>query len=276
MWCKYLRSVLLVLVLANAAPARAQAPFCDDVAGIDSAINWIARNYSYTSQGWQDACDSLLTICPDLDQVWQMKAMPAVKTGDWQGCFSNLVHAVQINPGRWLPYQAFLKCMFSKDYAGALRDFQRCDTLISGGGLMDHSYDFFQGLCCLGLKDKQGALYFFKKDIERQERHRGKENVHYVSLFYWGLHHYLDGKYAEAESAFRRCLRIFPQYPEPSYYLGMTLKATGRAGKALACFRTAAESLLAGYHSNEDQEIYVNYPYAIGMQELKVQIAALR
>jgi tetratricopeptide (TPR) repeat protein len=276
MWYKYLRSLLLTGFLLHAGPSTGQAPLCDDAAAIDSAISWISRTYNYTGQGWQDACDSLLHICPDLDRVWQMKAMPAVKMGDWHGCFSNLVHAIYINPRRWLPYQAFLKCMFTKDYAGALQDFRRCDTLVAGGGLMDHSYDFFQGLCCLGLKDSAGAYHHLKKDIDRQEQYRGKEHVHYVSLYYWGMYHFLYGAYAEAEAAFRRSLKVFPQYPEPSYYLGMAMKAQGRSNEALACFRTARESLLAGYNSNEDQEIYVNFPYAIGLAEVEEQLAGVR
>ncbi len=269
---RYLLSLLVAITLASPYRSRAQAPFCDDEKGIDSAIHWISRTYSYTSQGWQDACDSLLVICPDLDQLWQMKAMPGIKTGDWNGCFSNLVHAVEIKPDRWLPYQAFLKCMFVKDYAGALRDFGRCDTVARGAGVMDHSYDFFKGLCCLGLKDYKGAYAFLKRDIDNQVKFRGKENVHYVSLYYWGIYHYINGTYPEAVEAFRQVLKIFPQYPEPSFYLGMVLRKQGKESEALSCFRTAKESLLGGYNSNEDQEFYVNYPFAIGMQEVDEQL----
>jgi tetratricopeptide (TPR) repeat protein len=254
----------------------AQAPLCDNEAALDSAIAYIEGQYDYMEQGWQDACDSLLVICPDLDRVWQMKAMPAVWAGDWQSCFSSLQHAVIINPRRWLPYQALLKCLFAKDYAGALADFRRSDSLLPGSGIMDHSLDFYRGLCCLGLGDYPNACLFLKKDVDSQETCRGKDNVHYVSLFYRGLCLYLNGSYFDAEAAFRRSLRVFPQYPEPSYYLGLTLKASGRKAEALACFRTARESLLAGYHSNEDQESYINYPYAIALREVEEQMTSLR
>jgi tetratricopeptide (TPR) repeat protein len=274
MWYKYLLKLLVAALLAWPLSARAQAPFCDNEKAIDSAIHWISHTYSYTGQGWQDACDSLLVICPDLDQVWQMKAMPCIKMGDWHGCFSNLTHAVQINPEGWLGYQAFLKCMFTKDYAGALRDFQRCDTLVRGAGVMDHSYDFFMGICCLGMKDYKGAYTYLKKDVDNQAKRRGNDNVHYVSLYFWGMYQYLNGTYAEAVTTFRRVLKIFPQYPEPSFYLGMTLKKLGKEEEAQVCFRKAREGLLAGYNSNEDQEFYINYPYAIALPDIEEQIGS--
>jgi len=273
MWFRLLHSMIISCLLMGPATAVAQSPFCDNKASVDSAISSISQRFSYLSEDWQHACDSLLNICPDLDRVWQMKAMPAVKTGDWHACFSNLDHAIAFNTVRWLPYQAFLKCIFTKDYAGALADFNRSDTLVPGAGVMDHSFDFYRGLCGLGLKDYKTAFYYLQKDIERQEQHRGKDNVHYNSLYYWGLYHYLTGAHDKAEAVFRQCLKTYPQYPEPSYYLGMTLRAAGRKEEALGCFQKAKESLQAGYHSNEDSEFYVNYPYAIALREVEEQIA---
>jgi len=75
-------SLMCVVMLVCPMFTRAQAPLCDNKKEIDNAINWISRTYDYTSLGWQNACDSLLGLCPDLDQVWQMKAMPAAKMGD--------------------------------------------------------------------------------------------------------------------------------------------------------------------------------------------------
>jgi tetratricopeptide (TPR) repeat protein len=267
---RFLLSLSLLLLLA--ARLNAQAPICDDEAAIDSAINALSRKYDYTSQGWQDACDSLLWLCPDLDQVWQMKAMPAIKTGDWYNCFSNLIHAVQIAPERWLPYQAFLKCLFVKDYAGALDDFRRCESMRPGGSTQDHSYNFYMGISCLGMRNLMPATTYLKKDVENQEKFRGKENVHYVSLFYWGLCQMMNGGYEEAKDALQRSLKVYPQYPEALFYYGLCLKREGREREAKTYFRKAGESIKAGYNSNEDQEFYVNYPFAISMTEVDAQL----
>lgn len=269
-----LRFLLLIL---SCAPflSRAQAPFCDNEKQVDSAISWISRNYDYTSQGWQDACDSLLNVCPDLDQVWQMKAMPAVKMGDWFNCYSNLIHAVQLRPDRWLPYQAMLKCLFSKDYRGALKDFQRCDSMQKGGSTQDHSYNFYMGICCLGLKDLPKASQYLSQDISNQEKYRGKDNVHYVSLMYWGLCQLQNGDYEGAAAAFQRSLKVHPQYPEALYYFGMCRKAQKQIKQAASMFLQARASLQAGYHSNEDQEAYVNYPFSIGIKDVEDQMRNL-
>lgn len=274
MWYRLFRScALMVLWLMQQNPVTAQIFRCEDEAATDSAISFISSHYSYTGREWQNACDSLLAVCPALDWVWQMKAMPYIKLGDWHSCFSNLAHAVALNPARWLPYQAFLKCIFAKDYKGALAEFNSCDTLRTGSGVMDHSFDFYKGLCCLGMKDYRGTRFYLGRDISVQEQARGKENVHYVSLFYWGLYHYLIKNYTVAEQHFRRCLKVYPQYPEPLYYLGLTLNSLKRKAEAAACFTKAKESLNAGYNSNEDQEFYVNYPFAIAMREVEEQLA---
>lgn len=272
---RFRRSILVLLLIAAPLIGGAQAPFCDNEKKIDSTINWISKTYDYTSQGWQDACDSLLGLCPDLDQVWQMKAMPAIKTGDWYNCYSNLVHAVEIRPAIWLPYQAMLKCLFTKDYRGALKDFQRCDSMQKGGATQDHSYNFYMGLCCLGLKDFSRAAMYLKRDIGDQEKYRGPANVHFVSLMYWGLCQLQSGDYEGARASFQRSLKAYPKYPEALYYLGVCRKAQGQAKEAHSHFYAARESLLQGNHSNEDQEFYVNYPFSIGVKECEEQMKNL-
>ncbi len=263
------------LCLICLCPVKAQHAICNNAHARDSAIGHIGESYSYTSAGWQKACDSLLAVCPDLDQVWQMKAMPNIKMGNWEGCFSNLQHAVALNPKTWLAYQAFLKCLFAKDFRGALIDFRRCDTVVPGAGVMDHSYDFYRGLCYLGLKDYPTGLSLLKKDADRQAKAFGETNIHYVSVFYLGLAYFLNGQQDRAEVYLSQCLKSFPQYPEASYYLGMSFQARGRSKEAMACFRTAKTSLLAGYNSNEDQEFYVNYPFAISLREVEDQLSHL-
>lgn len=274
MWSKYLLSLLAIFMLV--APGSAQHSPCNNPAWTDSAITHIQQGYSYTTQEWQLACDSLLAICPGLDQVWQMKSMPNIKAGNWEAAYAPLQKAVALNPQEWLPYQAFLKCIFSKDYEAALPEFEQCEKMISGAGVMDHSFDFFRGLCYLGLDSQARAILFLQKDISDQVRRRGKNNVHHVSLLYLGVAQWKAGRTLDAELTLRQCLGIYPQYPEANFYLGAVYAQTGKKVLAKACFLKSRQYLLEGYNSSEDQEFYVNYPFAIGNTDIDEALNKLK
>lgn len=275
MWWKSLLS-LAIGSLLMAGNAYCQQDRCADTHWADSAITYIQHHYDYTSRGWQDACDSLLAVCPKLDQVWQMKAMPNIKLGNWAQAYAPLRQAVQLNPQEWLPYQAFLKCIFSKDYEGALPELAQCEHMIAGAGVMDHSFDFFRGLCYLCLDSLPQATVFFKKDMVAQEQRRGRNDVHHVTLFYWGICQLKMKQYLGAELTFRRCLEIYPQYPEPNFYLGNVYAQTGKPVLAKAYWVKARQYLAQGYNSGEDQEFYVNYPFAIGVTDIDAALSKLK
>lgn len=274
MWLKWLLSVSVCVVL-NSSSGWSQKRLCDDPAATDSAIHYIWQHHAYTTPQYQDACDSLLALCPELDQVWQMKAMPYIKLGNWEKCFAALEKAVVLNPRQWLPYQAFLKCIFTKDYEGAIPELKAADKLMPGSGTMDHSFDFFIGLSYLCLDSLEQAETYLGKDIGWQEKSRGKGNVHHVSLLYMGLCQLKMKHYLVAEKIFHQCLNIYPQYPEANYYMGELYALTGKKILAKAYFVKARQCYGQGYNSSEDQEYYINYPFAIGTTEANEAIKNL-
>ena len=276
MWQKLLLSTALCCMLFAGA-ALAQHALCEDQKAVDSMMHNIWRHHhDLFAEDYQIALDSLLAICPKVDYAWQQKSMPMSKTGNWQRSFDALKHAAALDPEQWLSYQAFIKCIFAKDYEGALPEFEACEKLIKGAGVMDHSFDFFRGLCYLCLDSLPQAALYLKKDVDGQEQHRGKGNVHHVSLFYWGICQLKMKKYLDAELTFRECVRIYPQYPEPNFYLGITYAATGKKVLAQAYFFKSKQYLGEGYNSGEDQEFYVNYPFAIGNEDVDDEVEKLK
>ena len=270
---KFLLSISVVYLLQSGS-TNAQVAFCDNEKAIDSAIHRIYR-FHYTSDDWQTACDSLLSICPKLDQVWQMKAMPNAKLGNWEACYKPLKNAVALNPKKWLSYQAFLKCVFTKDYEGAIIDFKEADKLAAGSGVMDHSFDFYLGLCYLRLDSLPAALKYFNADASYQEHRKGKGNVHPVSMFYLGICHLEMKHYALAEKCFNNCLKVYANYPEPNFYIAKQYILTNKKVLAKAYFVRAKKCLNEGYTSGEDQEYYVNYPYEITVSDIDEALQAL-
>jgi tetratricopeptide (TPR) repeat protein len=271
LFSRYLLSTAVSLAILQLS-ARAQTMHCDDVSLRDSLAANVFRNHSYTTQAYQAACDSLLSLCPGWDNVYQMKAMPFIKKGRAAEAYFWLDKAVALNPAEHLDYRAFLKCIFTKDYAGALDDFIEAEKLRPGGGLMDHSYRFYIALCHIGLGNISTARSMLD-EIAKEQETRFK-NAHFNTYFYQGLAHYLAGDgVVRAEQAFSRCLAIHPHHPDAHFYMGRVLLAQeGRKEKALSHFQECISAIKEGYTNSEDQEPYVRYPYEVGVRDAEEQL----
>lgn len=261
------------LWLAAGVRADAQSPAaCADTVVRDSLIRHVYRTHPYTTKAYQLACDSVIAVCPNWDRVYQMKAMPFIKMGRGAEAYYWLDKAIALNPGEHLDYRAFLKCIFTKDYEGALKDFAEAEKLLPGGGLMDHSYSFYSALCYIGLGEFSTAANLLDSIATAQEKRL--TNAHFNTYFYQGLAHYLAGRNTLAEKAFNRCFAIHPYHPDAHFYSGQMKKARGEKEKAKSHFRACISALKEGYNNSEDQEIYVRYPYEVGIRDAEEALAA--
>lgn len=227
-----------------------------------------AHKYSYNDPRWTRCCDSLLAVCPNVAYAYQQKAVPLIKDGKYAEAFALENRAAELDPRAWLAYRGFLKCIFTKDYEGAIIDFQQVARLKPGSREMDHTYPFFEGLCNLELGNYQRAEANFKEDIHQQKGPSGQQAIHFNTLFYVGVL-YLEMKdYALAKTYLTQCLKAYPQHPEANYYLGLTYRALGDKSLALRYLVAAQKALASGYRLNEDNIYYANYPRQITAYEL--------
>src|SRR5882724_4031446 len=100
---------------------------------IDKYITKGAEMTDYNTQAWQLYCDSLITICPNIAVAYQHKAIPFIKFGDYAKAFPLEDKAVKLDPRIWTSYRGFLKCIFTKDYEGAILDFKNAQLLNPNG-----------------------------------------------------------------------------------------------------------------------------------------------
>jgi tetratricopeptide (TPR) repeat protein len=271
LWC------LSLLALAHRGscqagpPARLAAP-CDSQRYRDSLVTRYIENgahkFSYNDPRWGQYCDSLLAVCPNVAYAYEQKAVPLIKDGKYAEAFLLENKAVELEPLKWLAYRGFLKCIFTKDYEGAILDFQQAARLKPGSREMDHTYPFFEGLCNLELGNYQRAEANFKEDIRQQKGPAGQQDVHFNTLFYIGVL-YLEMKdYTQAKSYLAQCLKAYPQHPEANYYLGLAYRAQGSQPTAQRYLLAAQKAVASGYRLNEDNIYYANYPRQITAYEI--------
>lgn len=246
------------------APTKAPASDCNSKAYQDTLVARYldrgAHRISYLSPRWGLYCDSVIAACPNIAYAYQQKAMPLIKCGDYAKAFPLIDKAVVLDANKWLAYRGFLKCIFTKDYAGALVDFRRVAQLKPNGREMDHTYAFFAGLCNMEIGNDKQAEADFDEDMRQQSGADGRGEIHFNTLFYAGLRALKQQQYPQAQAYLERCLKIYAQHPEGNYYLALAQQAQGQKAAARQHLDAAQRALISGYRLNEDNIFYTNYP----------------
>jgi tetratricopeptide (TPR) repeat protein len=215
----------------------------------------------------QQYLDSALTITPADAQLWQQKAMPLFKQKKYEAGMIYLDSAVKHDKiNHWLAYRAFIKCIFQKSYRAAIVDFNLAHKQNGNSYVMDHSYQFYKGLCYLQLNQFDSAEYLIDKEIKEEIKTR--KEAHHLHWFYLGVVQIERGKYEAADQSLDSCLHVYPQFPDAQYYKAQCLMRKKQLKEAFDFLLRAKENLQKGYTINEDNAIYEVYPYQIDKRVL--------
>ena len=218
-------------------------------------------NYTIMMKEYQDCLDAGLKKDSTIAYLWQQKAMPYFKARKYSIGKPFLDKAVHYDEKRWLAYRGFMKCIFSKDYTGAIEDFQKCITKYGNSYEMDHTYAFYIGLSYLQLNEFKKAEAIFKTDIEDQAKRFGEG--HYLDLFYYGISKYEQQKWEEAIVEFDKSLKQYPEFSDVQFYKAICLARLGKKEESKTLFEKAKKDAEIGYTINEDNAIYETYPYKV-------------
>ena len=228
---------------------------------IDEYLKNGAWKYQVYSQEWQDEIDKGLEKDSTIAYLWQQKAMPLIKQGKYEIGLEYIDNAVKYDREKWQNYRAFTKCIFAKTYKDAIKDFEDCKERFGYGYVMDHTYDFYIGLSYLQLNEFEKAEKIFQKDYQYQLKKNGKEWLHPLDLFYFGISKYELRKYKEAIEIFDLALELYPQFSDVQIYKAVCLRKLGKPEEAKVYDKLAEKNGRNGYTINEDNAIYEKYPY---------------
>ncbi len=229
-----------------------------------------AEKHSYNGPEWQLYCDSLIAICPNIGNAYQLKAIPYIKYGDYAKAFPLEDKAVEVEPKRWTAYRGFLKCIFTKDYEGAIIDFKKAQQLTPNSYEMDHTYPFYEGLCNLESGNYKAAEENFKQDIFIQTGGdpQKQNKIHFNTFLYLGILYYEMMDNERARENFQKCIAIYQAHPDANYYLGMLYQREHNTALKNKYLEIAKQSKMKGYNINEDNIYYAYYPHQITLYEI--------
>lgn len=233
----------------------------------DSIIEQHLNNGAWTkglySREWQEEIDKGLAKDSTISYLWQQKAMPLYKQGKYELATMYIDQAVKYNRDEHQDYRAFMKCIFSKNYAASIIDFEDIIKRKGNSYVMDHSYYFYIALCKLQLNEFAEAEKIYSEDIANQIKSQGEDWVHYLDYFYYGVSKYELGKYEEAIEILEKVFPLYPEFAEAHYYKAKCLRYLEKKEEALKTMQKAIDYGKKGYSVNEDNSIYEKYPYQV-------------
>jgi tetratricopeptide (TPR) repeat protein len=215
------------------------------------------------SKEWQDCIDNGLKKDSTIAYLWQQKAMPYFKLRKCEIGMPFIDQAVKFDERQYLPYRAFIKCIFAKTYKEALADFEQCKKKFGNNYVMDHTYDFYIALCYLQLNKYQDAEKLLGSYVTDMLNKNGEDWVHPTALFYYGISIYEQQRWSEAVVVFDRALKLYPNFSDVKFYKAMCFFKLDNEEAANLLLEQGKKDSDLGYTINEDNAIYEIYPYNV-------------
>lgn len=222
-----------------------------------------AWKHELYSREWQEEIDKGLQEDSTIAYLWQQKAMPMFKQAKYEAGMVYIDKAVKYDRQRYQDYRAFIKCIFAKTYREAIADFEDYKERFGYSYVMDHSYDFYIGLSYLQLNEFEKAEAIFQKDYDYQLNKYGKDWLHHVDLFYFGISRYEQKNYQGAIEVFDQALEIYPSFSEVQIFKADCLRKIGKTEEAIELQKLGEINGRNGHTINEANAIYERYPYQI-------------
>jgi tetratricopeptide (TPR) repeat protein len=220
------------------------------------------HNYIYKMAEWQNCLDEGLKKDSTIARLWQEKAMPYFKARKYEVGMKFVDKAVVYNRKEYLPYRAFIKCIFSKEYKSSIIDFEAAKKEFGNSYIMDHTYGFYIGLSYLQLNEYAKAEKFFKDYIDDIFKNRqGLE--HPTALFYLGIAKYEQRNWNDAIIEFDKAIKLYPNFSDAEFYKAVCLGRLKRNDEVEILYKKAKEDAKLGYSINEYNTVYETYPYQV-------------
>ncbi|OIV42373.1 tetratricopeptide repeat protein [Flavobacterium johnsoniae] len=225
------------------------------------------HNYVIEMSEWQTCLDQGLKKDSTVAYLWQQKAMPYFKCKKYEIGMPYLNKAVFYDKVRWLSYRAFMKCIFSRDYKEAIIDFDEAIKSYGNSYVMDHSFNFYKGLCYLQLNEYEKAEKLFDDYVNDIYKNR-QQLEHPTAYFYQGIAKYELKKWDEAIAIFDKALKIYPEFSDAKFYKAICWFKQGKSKEEITTLiDSAREDAKKGFSINEDNTIYETYPYQIKLSK---------
>lgn len=253
--------VLLLSLIAISTNAQSKKLSKEEI--IDKYLKKGAWYYGMYSPEFQQKIDEGLKLDSTIAYLWQQKAVANIFQMKYSEGMKSLDKAVKFDPNEYLEYRAFINCIYVKDYPAAVRDFEQCKKSYPNRYVMDHSYEYFLGLCHLQLNHFKTAEELLEADARKAKGPNGEDTAHYLTYFYLAIAKLEQGRFADAIVDFDRTLRLYDHFSDAKYHKATALSKLWKVEEAKKLAEEAKKDFEAGYTINDEHVKHERYPYQV-------------
>jgi tetratricopeptide (TPR) repeat protein len=216
----------------------------------------------------QKMFDVLTYQYPDYSDAYFEQSVALNKYGNFAKGFELLDQAVELDPYLHLGYRGYMKLRFLRDFDGALKDFNRLDSLTPNvvDAAWGEDIDFLRGECFYGKKDYQKAIKMFNRNIKNHT----EEWVDINSMVYLGLCEYELGNYKKSISEFHRALNQSEYTAEAYFGIAKAHHKLGEVDEAKENIVLAEKNI--GYKRDDAYNEYLNEIYLFEILDFKQKL----
>ena len=225
-----------------------------------------AWNHHFLTKEWNEWIDKGIQENSTIAYLWQQKALPFWKQKKYQLGIAYYNKAVELDQERWLSRLAFLKCIFAKDYEGALNDLKLYIKEYGSTYEQDHPLELYMGICYLQLNQFDKALKVLKENVNIQEKEHGVNWVHYLDRYYLAISYYEKSNYTMAIYELNKVLKEYPKFSDAQYYKSICLNYLEKKENSVKLMTIGKLNFENGNTFNEDSNQYEVYPYQLTWQ----------
>jgi tetratricopeptide (TPR) repeat protein len=167
--------------------------------------------------------DKAIELCPSFDYAYFEKAVPYLKRGDFISWKKLIDKAVELNPTGHLGYRGWCRYQFVRDYRGAIKDFEKLDSLLpydigySING--DYQLNIAKALCYKALGQKNKAIEIIENQLAQKDY--SPQTYDYLHL---GVLKMEIGDTDGGIEYLKKSIAFNDYLAEPYYYLGLIYK----------------------------------------------------
>lgn len=221
---------------------------------------------SQGSANSQQTFDKAIALCPTFDDAWFGKSIPYLKRGQFVEWKKLIDKAVELNPFSHLGYRGWCRYQFLRDYAGAIADIERLDSLtafdIGYSVNGDYHLKIALAICYKEAGQVQKGISVIEDFKKSKDYVRGPyEDLHL------GVMKYLIKDYAGATAAFNNQIAYNDFQAENYYYLALVAKELQNREGVISNLQRAKTYYKEGKHL---QDPYTHHADRVFLEEIEL------
>jgi len=218
----------------------------------------IAGYYQFSKE-YQEILDESIKIDSTFAYAYEQKSTAYLKSGDFITWRRLMDKAVKYNPQDNLEYRGLMLFKCFRDYRGALKDFQKLDSL----GFPTNHLGMTRALCYKSIGQKEKAIQILETQMNREDYSIGLYDYLHLGVIY------LEQKaYEKAKNAFL-IQNKENNLAENQFYFALTYKAIKMQPEYIEHLKEAKKLYLKG---NRMSDFYIDLMHKIYLEDIENEI----